>query len=90
MDRSSLEKYLLSVVPIKTMFDIGLLAKQEYNKAEHYLAEKYCIKKGNLYRHIDLTIPCNRVIDIVPIEEVKAHEEDHHQDRHIKKVIKEN
>ena len=88
MDRCSLEKYLLSVAPIKTMFDIGLLAKQEYNKAEHYLAEKYCIKKGNLYRQIDLTIPPSRVIDRVPIEEVK-HEEENHEFRHVTKVSKE-
>ena len=38
MDRSNVEKYLLSVLPVKTMFDIGLLVKQEYNQAEHYLA----------------------------------------------------
>jgi len=89
MDRSSLEKYLLSVVPIKTMFDIGLLAKQEYNKIENYLAEKYCIEKGNLYRLIDLTIPLSRVIDRVPIKEVR-HEEENHEFRHVTKVSKEN
>jgi hypothetical protein len=89
MDRSHLEKYLLSVVPIKTMFDLGLLAKQEYNKAEHYLSEKYCIKKGNLYRHIILTIPPSRVIDRVSIKEVK-HEEENHEFRHVTKVSKEN
>jgi hypothetical protein len=88
MDRSSLEKYLLSVVPIKTMFDIGLFAKQEYNKAEHYLAEKYCIKKGNLYRLIDLTISPSRVIDRVSFKEVKD-EEESHKYKHITKVSKE-
>jgi hypothetical protein len=88
MDRSNVEKYLLSVVPVKTMFDIGLLTKQEYNQAEHYLAEKYCIKKGNLYRLIDLTIPPNRVIDRVSFEEVKD-EEEGHKYKHITKVSKE-
>ncbi len=87
MERSSFEKYLLSIVPIKTMFDIGLLAKQEYNNAEHYLAEKYCIKKGNLYRLFDLTIPLSRVIDSVTIEEVK-HEEENHEFRYVTKVSK--
>jgi len=89
MDRSHLEKYLLSIVPVRKMFEIGLLAKQEYNKTEHYLAEKYCIKKGNLYRQIDLTIPPSRVIDRVPIKEVK-HEEENHEFRHVTKVSKEN
>ena len=90
MERSNLEMYYLSLAPIKLMYENGIITKQDYSKAESLLADKYCIKKGNMYRLIDLTIPCNRVIDIVPIEEVKAHEEDHHQDRHIKKVIKEN
>jgi hypothetical protein len=71
------------------MLDIGLLAKQEYNIAEQFLAEKYCIKKGNLYRLIDLTIPLSRVIDRVSIKEVK-HEEENHEFRHVTKVSKEN
>lgn len=89
MDRSHLEKYLLSIVPVRKMFDIGLLAKPEYKIAEHYLAEKYCINKGNLYRLIDLTIPSSRVIDSVSIKEVK-HEEENHEFRHVTKVSKEN
>ena len=88
MDRSNVEKYLFSVLPVKTMFDIGLLAKQEYNQTEHYLAEKYCIKKGNLYRQIDLTIPRNKVIDIVPVKEVK-NDEENYDNRHITKIAKE-
>jgi len=88
MDRSNVEKYLLSVLPVKTMFDMGLLVKQEYNHAEHYLAVKYCINKGNLYRMIDLTIPPNRVIDSVSIKEVKD-EEESHKYKHITKVSKE-
>lgn len=88
MDRSNVEKYLLSVEPVKTMFDMGLLVKQEYNQAEHYMADKYCIKKGNLYRLIDLTIPPNRVIDSVSIKEVKD-EQESHKYKHITKVSKE-
>jgi len=88
MNRSNIEKYLLSVLPVKTMFVTGLLAKQEYNQAEHYLADKYCIKKGNLYRLIDLTISPSRVIDRVSFEEVKD-EEESHKYKHITKVSKE-
>ena len=88
MDRSNLEKYLLSVLPVKTMLEMGLLVKQEYNQAEHYLADKYCIKKGNLYRLIDLTIPPRRVIDRVSFKEVKD-EEESHKYKHITKVSKE-
>ena len=88
MERSNVEKYLLSVLPVKTMFDTGMLVKHEYNQAEHYLADKYCIKKGNLYRLIDLTIPPSRVIDRVSIKEVKD-EEESHKYMHITKVRKE-
>ena len=88
MERSNVEKYLLSVVPIKTMIDIGLLVKHEYNQAEHYLADKYCIKKGNLYRLNDLTIPSSRVIDRVSFKEVKD-EEESQKYKHITKVSKE-
>ena len=88
MNRSHLEKYLLSIVPVRKMFDIGLLAKPEYNIAEHFLAEKYCINKGNLYRLIDLTIPSNRVIDSVSIKEVND-EEKSHEFKHVTKVRKE-
>jgi hypothetical protein len=59
-------------------------------KAESFLAEKYCIKKGNLYRLIDLTIPRNRVIDSVSMKEDKVDEQINHQERHITKVTKEN
>lgn len=88
MDRSNVEKYLLSIVPVKIMFDIGLLVKQEYNQAEHYLADKYCIKKGNLYRLIDLTIPLSRVINRVSFKEVKD-EEESYKYKHITKFSKE-
>ena len=88
MDRSNVEKYLLSVVPVKIMFNMGLLAKQEYNQAEHYLADKSCINKDNLYHLIDLTIPPSRVIDRVSIKEVKD-EEESHKYKHITKVSKE-
>ena len=87
MDCSNVEKHLLSVVPVKTMFDMGLLVKQEYNQSEHYLADKYCINKGNLYRLIDLTIPPSRVIDSVSNQEVKD-EEESHKYKHITKVSK--
>lgn len=90
MVRSNLEMYYLSIAPIKSMYDDGLMTKQEYIKAEYFLAEKYCINNGNLYRLIDLTIPRSRVIDIVPIEEVKNNEQNNNENRHITKVIKEN
>lgn len=90
MERSNLEMYYLSIRPMKLMYGKGFIIKQDYLKAESFLAEKYCIKKGNLYRLIDLTIPRNRVIDSVSIKEDKVDEQNNHQERHITKVTKEN
>ena len=88
MERSNLEQYLLSIQPAKSMRDEGIITHQEYSKIELFLAEKYCIKKGNLYRQIDLTIPRNKVIDIVPVKEVK-NDEKNYDNRHITKIAKE-
>ena len=88
MERSNLEQYLLSIQAAKSMRDEGIITNQEYSKIELFLAEKYCIKKGNLYRQIDLTIPRNKVIDIVPVKEVK-NDEKNYDNRHITKIAKE-
>lgn len=88
MERSNLEQYLLSIQPAKSMRDEGIITHQEYSKIELFLAEKYCIKKGNLYRQIDLTIPRNKVIDIVPVKEVKS-DEKNYDNRNITKIAKE-
>ena len=88
MERSNLEQYLLSIQPAKSMKDEGIITHQEYLKIELFLAEKYCIKKGNLYRQIDLTIPRNKVIDIVPVKEVE-YDEKNYDNRHITKIAKE-
>ena len=88
MERSNLEKYYLSIAPIKEMFTKNILSKDNYLKAEVFLTEKYCIKKGNLYRQIDLTIPRNKVIDIVPVKEVKS-DEKNYDNRNITKIAKE-
>ena len=88
MERSNLEQYLLSIQPAKSMRDEGIITHHEYSKIELFLAEKYCIKKGNLYRQIDLTIPRNKVIDIVPVKEVN-NDEKNYDNRHITKIAKE-
>ena len=89
MERSNLEKYYLSMAPIKKMFDIGTITNPEYQKAESFLADKYCIKKGNLYRLNHLTIPRSRVIYMITEEEVKSNEQNHNQVKHITQVSKE-
>lgn len=68
------------------MFDGGIIDKHDYLKAELYLAEKYCIKKGNLYRLNDLTIPSKRVIYRVSEEEVYNDEKNSNQSKHVTQI----
>jgi len=75
--------------PIKTMVEKGIISKQDYQEAESFLAAKYCIKMGNLYRLNDLTFPRKRVIYRVPEEEGNDHEENNNQARRITEVSKE-
>lgn len=88
MNRSDLEKYYLSMKPFETMLESGIITSQEYQKAESFLAKKYCIKKDSLYRLICLTIPPSRVIDSVSKEEVIIDEENHNQVRRITQINK--
>lgn len=71
------------------MRDEGIIPHQEYSKIELFLAEKYSIKKCNLYSQIDLIIPRNKVIDIVPFKGVKS-DKKNYDNRHITKIAKEN
>ena len=86
MDRTNLEKYYLSITPLKLMFDGGKIVKHDYLKAESFLAEKYCIKKGNLYRLNDLTIPSKRVIYSVSEEEGNHDKENSNKSKRITQV----
>jgi len=88
MNRSDLEKYYLSMKPFETMLESGIITSQEYQKAESFLAKKYCIKKDSLYRLISLTIPPSRVIDSVSKEEVVFDDENHNQARRITQINK--
>ena len=62
MDREMVEHYFSSLVPIKSMLHSGLITQDEYIIAEKYLANKFCIKKGSLYRENDLINIRKRVI----------------------------
>ncbi len=57
--RSDLEKYYLSIKPIRELLNKGIINKDEYLKAESIIAEKYCIKIDNLYRLNSLTFESN-------------------------------
>lgn len=90
MKRSNLEKYYLSMKPLSEILDTGILSKDNYLIAEKFLAEKYCINKGNLYRLNDLTIPHNKVINGVTEEEVNTNGKDSNQDKFVFEITKKN
>ena len=50
----NLEQYLLSLNAIKKMKNSGILNESDYKKSETFLAKKYCIKNGSLFRENDL------------------------------------
>lgn len=57
---------------------------------EVFLTEKYCIKKGNLYRLNNLTKLSKRGIDMIPGKGVNDDRKDDNQIRCISEVSKEN
>lgn len=64
MDRIALEKYHASVMATYKMFQDGIIDEKDFAKAEKYLAKKYGISKGNLYRLNNLICTPERVINI--------------------------
>ena len=44
MKRSNLEKYYLSIAPVKLMLEMGVITKQDYLKAESFLADNIVSK----------------------------------------------
>jgi hypothetical protein len=81
MQRSKLERYYLSIAPIKSLLEQGIISNEEYYKSEQFLANKYCIKKGNLYRLNDLTFEANKVIYGMTEEGVDLNETNNNENR---------
>lgn len=61
---SDLKHYLASLSLIQSMRNKGIINEEEYNKAEAFLAKKYCIKIVSIYRPNDLIISPFRVINV--------------------------
>lgn len=69
--RSNIERYYMSLAPIQAMERNGLILHSEFLKAEDFLAQKYSLKKHNIYRSNDLIKTEKRVIDILPKKEAQ-------------------
>ena len=81
MQRSKLERYYLSIAPIKSLLEQGIISNEEYYKSEQFLANKYCINKGNLYRLKDLTFEPNKVIYSMTEEGADLNETNNNENR---------
>lgn len=74
IDMSKLNRYLLSIENLISMYKDGLIDAKDYQKAELFLAKKYCIKKVSLYRANDLINNSFRAMYIHGKKEVKINE----------------
>ena len=59
-DKIRIEKYTAAMNPIISMYKKGIIDEKDYEKAEAFIAEKYCIKLGNTYRLNELIYDLNR------------------------------
>lgn len=90
MTKENIERYYSSLSIVNSMYEKGLINIKEYEKAENYLAKKYCIKKGSIYRMNDLINKPFRVINVMQKKEYKYAIENNNQDRCITTIRKEN
>lgn len=54
MDKGKYLSYLNSLNFFEKLRNCNVIDEKDYRIAEEYLAEKYCIKDGNLYRRNEL------------------------------------
>lgn len=69
--RSSVERYYMSLAALHAMERNGLISHSEFLKAEYFLAQKYNLKKHNIYRVNDLINIEKRVIDMIQKKEAQ-------------------
>lgn len=88
MSRSNIECYVTSLSIIKNLLQKNIISHEDFIVAESYLAKKYCIKNGSLYRPNDLINSSKRVINGVPKKEVNDNGKECTDNRCITKVEK--
>ena len=90
MTKENIERYYSSLSIVNSMYEKGLINEKEYAKAENYLAQKYCIKKGSIYRANDLINNKFRAIYVMRKKEVQNANENNNENRCITTIRKEN
>ena len=88
MERTNVESYFSSLSIFKSMYSLGLINSKELQKAENYLAKKYCIKNGSIYRSNDLINKGFRGIYIMQKKEVQNARKNNNENRCITTIRK--
>lgn len=89
MNRENIEAYNNSLMVVKSMRKIGIINDLDFVKAEGFLAKKYCIKKGNIYRSNNLINSDFRAIYMMQNKEVKNARKDDNENRCVTTIRKE-
>lgn len=90
MENKNIERYYSSLAPIQAMYDLGILNDSDFNKAEDFLAKKYCIKKSSIYRANRLINNPFRAMYVAPKKEVQNGTETNNENRCVTTITKEN
>ena len=88
MERTNVESYFSSLSIFKSMYSLGLINSKEFQKAENYLAKKYCIKNGSIYRSNDLINNDFRAIYMMQKKEVQNARESNNENRCVTTITK--
>ena len=67
---TKLESYQMAMHQAKLMVQKGIINEKDFSTIERKMADKYCIKKGSIYRFNCLLLNPLRVIDMYDEREV--------------------
>jgi hypothetical protein len=81
MTKEDIIRFQTSLAVFKMMDKAEVISHNDFLKVESLLANKYCIKKGSIYRENDLIFSRKRVMYILPNQEVQDVNEDSKQNR---------
>lgn len=86
--RTKVENYYMSIAPILSMERSGIITHRDFLKIEEYLAEKYYLKRHNIYRLNDLIKIEKRAIYMIPQKEANNDTKNDNDNRCITEIRK--
>lgn len=86
--KNRIESYYMSLTPIISMEKQGIISHSEFLKVESFLAEKYYLKRHNIYRVNDLINIEKRAIYMIPQKEANNDTKNDNDNRSITEIRK--